>query len=126
VDGVFSVIFNHVRPAVILVIRQLVWSDDLKARGVDIATALFDFLSARSLFSESERLLVTVGQLNLAVLYAFTSIAVSSMLPLLYRFATAFFIQSVLLIRGIDESDEDLLYFAVNTFGGSSPARWCP
>jgi hypothetical protein len=40
------------------------------------------------------------------------------MLPLLYRFATAFFIQSVLVIRGIHESDENLPYFADNIFGG--------
>jgi hypothetical protein len=54
--------------AIILVIRHITWSSDLKARGVYIATALFVFLSARSLFSESERFLVTASQPNLAVL----------------------------------------------------------
>jgi hypothetical protein len=100
--------------SVFLFIHSIFITDDLKRRGVFCASAVFALLSAATLFTEKEQFAADAAQLNIAMTFAFTTIAVSSLLSLSYRFATRFFFQRALLVHGIHDSDEDLLYFATN------------
>jgi uncharacterized membrane protein len=100
--------------AVLLLLSSFVRQPGTKERAVSVATALFCILSACAQFCETDRFRATAPQLSLAVLYAFTAIAVSSLLALLYRFATAYFLPSLLRVRGIRPGDEGLLYVSAN------------
>jgi hypothetical protein len=97
--------------AAVLLLRAFLASDEFTARAVYIAVALFCVAAAPSLFSGVDEFAPT---LNRAILFAFTAIALSSLLSLLFPFATARCSPTALLLHGIHDWDERLLYFIIN------------
>lgn len=93
-------------------------NEDSKKKWLYIWTALFGIIGGIAMFCETETMRRKTGTLSLVVLYGISAIAICSMIGHLWHFLTSYVIADVLETAGLKDSDESLIYFAVNMLIG--------
>jgi uncharacterized membrane protein HdeD (DUF308 family) len=111
--GVVLLIFGVVR-----IFRAIRIKDDPKRRWVAVWVAAFCVLGGIVLFFEDDELREISHPLTIVVLFAFTAIAVSTLVSSFYPRITACAIPQVLADAKVTQSEERLVYFVAHMFSG--------
>lgn len=93
-------------------------NDDSKKKWLYIWTAVFGIIGGVIMFFETETMRRKTGTLSLVVIYGISSIAMCTMIGNLWHLVTKYVMADVLETAALKDSDESLLYFAVNMIVG--------
>jgi hypothetical protein len=104
--------------ASVVLIVSAIRTADSKFRWLYALTAIFGLIGGVPMCFETDHLREISHQLTLLVLYAITAIAISTILSLFYHHITRSLLSEEFERAHVLESDETLIYFAVNLMTG--------